>query len=103
MGTLTTTATVPTNTSLTVIVNEDTTGDGIADNVETVSVTGSESYDLSNIAGEAGNEIWIQIHESGSPADGTPTLTDAVISFAGSVAVVQNGVINTMNFVVETQ
>jgi hypothetical protein len=61
-GDLTATATIPTDTTAKVTVYEDTSGDGAADNVETVTLQdGENGYPLENISGGSGNEYWLSV------------------------------------------
>lgn len=60
--TLTTTATVPTNTSIVITVYEDTDGDGVAENSADQSIAGgTNSYTLSGFNGSSGNDIWFEV------------------------------------------
>lgn len=61
--------------SATLHVFEDTSGDGSADNVETVTVQdGSNTYKLSNITGGTGNTYWIEAELSNTNIEKTPEI-----------------------------
>jgi hypothetical protein len=71
-GGLTATATVTTDTTAKVTVHEDTTGDGVADNVETVTLQdGSNSYSLDSISGGSGNDYWLSVELTNSDIEKT--------------------------------
>lgn len=55
-----------------VTVYEDTTGDGTADNTETVTLDdGVNSYNLSNISGGSGNDYWLGVELTNSNIEET--------------------------------
>jgi hypothetical protein len=55
-----------------VTVYEDTTGDGTADNIETVTLgDGVNSYNLSNISGGSGNDYWLGVNLTNSDIEKT--------------------------------
>ena len=67
--------------SATVHVFEDTSGDGTADNVETITVQdGSNIYNLSNISGSSGNEIWLEIELSNTNIEKTPEINSIALT-----------------------
>lgn len=55
-----------------VTVFEDTTGDGTADNTETVTLNdGVDSRSLSNLSGGSGNDYWLNVELSNSDIEET--------------------------------
>lgn len=69
--------------SMTATVYEDVTGDGSADNQQTVSFSaGNNNYNLSNLALSAGNDYWVRLEMT--PADVTSAIRADVLS-------IQNG------------
>lgn len=77
---LTTTASIPANTSLSVTVYEDTDQDGVAENSTSQSIDdGTNTYVLSGFAGGEGNDYWLTIEPSTSDPTTTPSLTEAGI------------------------
>jgi len=53
---------IPTDTSVDLVVYEDTSGDGNADNQASTSMSdGTTTYTLSGFTGGAGNEYWWEV------------------------------------------
>lgn len=64
-----------------IIVYEDTTGNGTADNIEKVSlVSGTSSYTLEQISGGPGNEYWIQVVLENKNIEKTAVIEDIQLS-----------------------
>ena len=60
------------NQTAQIIIFEDTTGDGTADNTEIISVSdGTTTSNLNNIAGGTGNNYWIQTELTNSNIEKT--------------------------------
>lgn len=78
--TLSTTATIPTNTSVSVTVYEDANGDGTADNTATQSIDdGSNSYTLSGFNGQLTNDYWVELSLDTSDVTITPVVSKASV------------------------
>lgn len=69
-------AVVPTDTTLDLTVYEDVTGDGVADNQETVSIQdGTNTYTLDTLKGEGSNDYWLEPQFTTNDAGVTPYIT----------------------------
>lgn len=89
---LNTDATIPTNTSLTVTVNEDTDGDGAAENTETLSIGGgTNQYTLSNIQSVADNDHWLEVQGSKTDITLTASLNSAEVTTAEVTTIPDSG------------
>lgn len=106
---LTTTGTVPANTSLTITVYEDVGADGSGantdpngksyDNSATESVAdGTNTYSLTGLDGSSGNEYWLEVVPGTSDLTETATLTEATLggdATSGSVLTWSSGALQT--------
>lgn len=84
---LETSSTVPANTSIDVIVRQDTDSDGTAENEETVSLSGGdEVHELTSFSDVAGSDYWLRVELSSTDDSVTPEFdsatTDQALSFA---------------------
>ncbi len=80
-------ATVSSGTSMSLTVYEDTTGDGTADNTETISVAdGVNTYTLSNLDGSSGNTYWIEWQLNNQEINKSPEANSADLSNVGKWA-----------------
>lgn len=80
-GELTANATLPTNTSVDVTINQDTTGDGNADNTEVVALSdGTNTYALSNFAASTGADYWLRLDLATTDTDVTPEVDSATVT-----------------------
>jgi len=62
---------------------EDTTGDGNADNQQTVNLSdGTNTYTLGNLDGGTGNDYWVNV-DLASDTTSTPTLNSISLDFGG--------------------
>lgn len=82
---LTTSSTIPANTGIDVTVRQDTTGDGAADNEETVTLNGGdETNDLTAFESSAGADYWLLVEMTSDGSD-TPSFdtatTDQALTF----------------------
>lgn len=74
-------ANVPTETTATVTVYEDTSGNGSADNEETITINdGTDSYSLTGLAGGEGNDYWMHIELSNSNVEKTAVINNIELS-----------------------
>ncbi len=77
---LNTDATVPSGTSITITVNQDTNSDGTADNTESVSIgDGMNTYGLSNFA-DTSADIWLDIDLATNDIETAPELHSAELN-----------------------
>lgn len=81
---LTTDSTIPTNTEISVRINEDTAGDGTADNTEIRTLSGGsgETNTYPGLSGSEGdgNVYWLEINLSTSDENTTPEISLATIT-----------------------
>lgn len=74
--TVTTDASIPTDSSIVLTVYEDADGDGIAENSETVTIAdGSNTYTVSGFNASSGNEVWVS-----ADIDGPLTVSESINS-----------------------
>jgi hypothetical protein len=102
---LTTTATVPSTTSVKITVYEDTDQDDTAENIESVSIAdGTNSYILDTLSGGTGIDYWIEAdYTAGSSAnlksatiDSTPAGSRLNTTNSGVHQTTPDGVIRTV-------
>jgi len=78
---ITTDATVPTNTSISLTVKQDESGGSVADTTQTVSVSdGITTTPLSSFAFANGSSWWLDIELSTSDDSSTPTFNSATLT-----------------------
>ncbi|WP_414837458.1 hypothetical protein ACK3SF_04265 [Candidatus Nanosalina sp. VS9-1] len=74
-------ANVPTDTTATVTVYEDTTGNGTADSEQTITLQdGTSSYSLTNLSGGTGNDYWMHIELENSNVEKTAVINNIELS-----------------------
>lgn len=80
---LATTANIPTGTAINATVNQDTTGNGVADNSETISLTNGTNVDeLAGFESVTNATYWVDIEFSTTDTTQTPTLSSASVDTA---------------------
>lgn len=78
--------------SIVVTIYEDTGSDGIADNIEEVTLTGgTESTQLSNISNTDTNDHWIHVAMEPGSETTRPELSDATLTFVTQVNIIASG------------
>lgn len=74
-------ANVGTNTTATLVVYEDTSGDGTANNTQTINLNdGSNTYNLTNLSGGTGNDYWMNIKLENSNVEKTAVINNIELS-----------------------
>jgi len=85
---ITTDATVPTNTSISLTVKQDESGGTTADNTETISVSdGTNTTTLSNFNNVTGSSWWLTIELSTTDGTVSPTFNSATLTVEQAVTV----------------
>lgn len=74
-------ATVDTETTATLVVYEDTSGDGTANNTQTINLNdGTNTYNLTSLAGGEGNDYWMNIKLENSNVEKTAVINNIELS-----------------------
>lgn len=96
------TATVPSNTSATVIVYEDQSGDGTADQQDSTTIESGTNEYFFEIDGDDAYDHWVEVEydmSSASVTDATPTIESIDLD----VDIIAGSVLNYTNGSIETQ
>jgi hypothetical protein len=107
--TITTTATVPSNTSCTLAVFQDTSGSGSPDNTQTITVrNGTTTHSLSGFGASPGAHYWVRVGlDTNDPTrsaifEGATIQFEDVTSRGGTVFRAINGIPQTEQGVIQT-